>query len=188
MQLTLSHISYAYPGATSPILNNVSLAFPQGWTALLGDNGCGKTTLARLACGLIKPDAGSSTQGLVCAYCAQETAAPPEALYDFAASYDRLARDLRHVLRLEDDMPWRYAALSCGEQKKLQVACALWQRPDVLALDEPTNHLDLHSAQTLEQALAAYPGALLLVSHDEPFLAACTSRRWEVRDGAVRER
>ena len=185
MQLTLSHISYAYPGATSPILNNVSLAFPQGWTALLGDNGCGKTTLARLACGLIKPDAGSSTQGLVCAYCAQETAAPPEALYDFAASYDRLARDLRHVLRLEDDMPWRYAALSCGEQKKLQVACALWQRPDVLALDEPTNHLDHDAREQLALALARFRGIGILVSHDRELIDAVAARCASFEAGGV---
>ena len=49
MQITLSNVRYTYPGATEPILNNVNVTFPQGWSGLLGDNGCGKTTLARNA-------------------------------------------------------------------------------------------------------------------------------------------
>ena len=52
MQLALSRVTYTHPAAQDPILNNVTIAFPQGWTGLLGDNGCGKSTLARIACGL----------------------------------------------------------------------------------------------------------------------------------------
>ena len=59
MQLALSRVTYTHPAAQDPILNNVTIAFPQGWTGLLGDNGCGKSTLARLACGLIVPDSGT---------------------------------------------------------------------------------------------------------------------------------
>ena len=51
MQLALSRVSYTHPAAQDPILNNVTISFPQGWTGLLGDNGCGKSTLARIACG-----------------------------------------------------------------------------------------------------------------------------------------
>ena len=72
MQLVLSGVRYAYPAAREAVLNNVTITFPAGWTALLGDNGCGKTTLAKIACGLIGPDAGSVTRGLVCAYVAQD--------------------------------------------------------------------------------------------------------------------
>ncbi len=59
MQLALSRVTYTHPAAQDPILNNVTIAFPHGWTGLLGDNGCGKSTLARLACGLIVPDSGT---------------------------------------------------------------------------------------------------------------------------------
>lgn len=187
MQLALSGVSYTYPAAPSPILSNIFITFPQGWTGLLGDNGCGKSTLARIACGLLAPHAGSVTRGLVAVLCTQEVDDPPEELFDFAVDYGREARGLRHIFALEDDMPWRFDELSCGERKKLQIAVALWRRPDVLVADEPTNHLDLHSTQALERALAAYPGALVLVSHDRAFLAACTNRTWEVRDGRVRE-
>lgn len=65
MQLTLSGIRYSYPAALEPILNNVTISFSEGWTGLLGDNGCGKTTLAKIACGLIAPDAGSVSPSLV---------------------------------------------------------------------------------------------------------------------------
>lgn len=187
MQLMLSGVRYAYPSAREAVLDNVTITFPVGWTALLGDNGCGKTSLARMACGLLVPDAGSVTRGLVCAYVAQDADEPPEGLTDFALDYGRDARELREAFRIEDDMPWRFDELSFGERKKLQVAVALWGRPDVLVADEPTNHLDLHSTEALERALAAYPGALVLVSHDQRFLSACTSRTWEVRDGRVRE-
>ena len=77
---------------------------------------------------------------------------------------------------------------SPGELRKLMLALGMLDHPELIIMDEPTNHLDLHSTEALERALAAYPGALLLVSHDHAFLAACTGRTWEVRDGAVRER
>ena len=84
MQITLSNVRYTYPGATEPILNNVNVTFPQGWSGLLGDNGCGKTTLARIAVGALKPDSGGVTGGLFCVLCPQETDVPPDALADFA--------------------------------------------------------------------------------------------------------
>ena len=49
MQLALSRVTYTHPAAQDPILNNVTIAFPQGWAGLLGDNGCGKSTLAKIA-------------------------------------------------------------------------------------------------------------------------------------------
>ena len=76
---------------------------------------------------------------------------------------------------------------SPGELRKLMLAEGITRHPVLIIMDEPTNHLDLHSVEALERALAAYPGALLLVSHDRRFLGACTSRTWEVRDGRVRE-
>ena len=58
-------------------------------------------------------------------------------------------------------------------------------RPQLILLDEPTNHLDISSTEALEQALAAYRGALVVVSHDHRFLRACTTTTWAVRDGQV---
>ena len=78
--------------------------------------------------------------------------------------------------------------VSPGELRKLMLALGMLDRPVLILMDEPTNHLDLHSTEALEQALSAFPGALVLVSHDPTFLAAATARTWEVRDGRVRER
>ena len=68
------------------------------------------------------------------------------------------------------------------------LALGMLEHPALIIMDEPTNHLDLHSTEALERALAAYPGALLLVSHDRVFLDGCTTATWEVRDGEVTAR
>ena len=176
MQLALSRVTYTHPAAQDPILNNVTIAFPQGWTGLLGDNGCGKSTLARLACGLIVPDSGTVSNGLFAVYCPQEADEAPHALADFALDFGREARSLRKRLSLTDDMPWRWDELSFGERKKLQIACSLWQRPDVLAVDEPTNHLDREARAQLTGLLASFTGVGILVSHDRELLDALASR------------
>lgn len=176
MQLALSRVTYTHPAAQDPILNNVTIAFPQGWTGLLGDNGCGKSTLARLACGLIAPDSGTVSNGLFAVYCPQEADEAPHALADFALDFGREARSLRKRLSLTDDMPWRWDELSFGERKKLQIACSLWQRPDVIAVDEPTNHLDREARAQLTGLLASFTGVGILVSHDRELLDALASR------------
>ncbi len=185
MQLMLSGVRYAYPAAREAVLDNVTITFPTGWTALLGDNGCGKTTLAKIACGLLTPDAGSVTRGLVCAYVAQDADEPPEALTDFALDYGREARELREAFRIEDDMPWRFDELSFGERKKLQVAVALWGRPDVLVADEPTNHLDADARAELGAALARFRGIGILVSHDRDLVDALASRCASFEPGGI---
>lgn len=188
MQLSLQSIAYTYSSSVEPILHNVSVVFPQGWTGLLGDNGCGKTTLAKIACGQLAPQEGMVTGPSVALLCSQETAFVPENLYDFAAAYDREARDLRRELALEDDMPWRYDELSCGEQKKLQIACALWAKPDVLVLDEPTNHIDAAARSCLMTALRRFDGIGIVVSHDRELLDGLVDRCASFEAGTVRVR
>lgn len=170
MQLNLSNIRYCYPQAEEPVLRGITAAFPQGWTGIVGDNGCGKTTIAKVACGLIRPDGGSVGPQLVSAYCAQDATNAPDNLEDFAMAYDRLAAHLRQVLDLEDDWPWRYESLSGGQQKRLQVACALWTEPDVLVMDEPTNHVDATTRREVFRALEGFGGIGILISHDRALL------------------
>jgi ATPase subunit of ABC transporter with duplicated ATPase domains len=78
------------------------------------------------------------------------------------------------------------ASPSPGEARKLALAMGMGRHAWALVLDEPTNHLDLPTVERLEAALAEYPGAVLLVTHDPAFAARCTARRWHVEDGAVR--
>jgi len=93
---------------------------------------------------------------------------------------DRTREIERQAERLRDtEQP------SPGEARKLEIAFGLAGRAWLLVLDEPTNHLDLPAIQSLEAALAQWPGTLLLVSHDEAFAARCTSIEWAVEHGKV---
>ena len=185
MQITLSDVGYTYPDAVEPLFSHVTITFPQGWSGLLGDNGCGKTTLARIAVGQLTPQTGSVSTGHFCALCTQETDTPPDTLVDFALDYGREARHLRTIFCLDDDMFWRFDTLSHGERKKIQIAVALWQRPDVLVLDEPTNHIDHESRMQLIQAMQTYRGIGILVSHDRELLDAVVTRCVSFEDGKI---
>lgn len=175
MQLNLSNIEYTYPSAVEPTVHDVSIVLPQGWTGLVGNNGSGKTTLARIVCGLLQPDKGVVSPSFFSAYCAQNATEAPSNLFDFAVAYDDLALKLRRELSLGDDWPWHFETLSCGQQKRLQVACALWASPDVLVVDEPTNHVDAATKHALVEALSQFKGIGVLISHDRELLdTLCT--------------
>lgn len=185
MQLNLSNIEYTYPLAAEPTIRNVTATLPAGWTGFVGDNGSGKTTLARVVCGLLQPDAGAVSPSLFSTYCAQSTEEPPGNLEDFAVSYDRAAIQLRNELSIGDEWPWRFDTLSCGQQKRLQVACALWSASDVLVVDEPTNHVDASTRQALFVALSKFKGVGVLISHDRELLDALCSQCLFIANGTA---
>lgn len=170
MELHLNSIIYEYPSATEPILNGVSVTFKSGWTGIIGDNGCGKTTLARIATGQLQPESGQVTPSVVTAYCEQDSSLQPPALDDFGSAYDRHAIMLRTRLGIGDDWPYRFDTLSSGQKKRLQVAVSLWQEADLLVMDEPTNHVDATTRQAIAHALGSYRGIGLLISHDRDLL------------------
>lgn len=176
MQLDITGIEYRYPQAAEPVLRGVTATFPRGWTGIVGDNGCGKTTLARIACGLLEPDTGSVSRGLVAAYCPQDATELPPGLEDFACAFDRAALRLRSALGIEEGWAWRYDTLSGGQQKRLQVAAALWRSPDLLVADEPTNHVDASTRAALQEALVGFRGIGLLISHDRVLLDSLCTR------------
>lgn len=154
MQLNLTNISYTYPGAVSPAVRDVGVTFSSGWTAVIGDNGCGKSTLARIATRLIEPDSGTVGSKLFSVYCQQDSSLEPGNLIDFASDWNQEAQRAKALLHIGDDWPWRYDTLSGGQQKRLQIACALYARPDVLVMDEPTNDLDAPTREIVSEALA----------------------------------
>lgn len=170
MFLTMHHLSHTYDGADERALDDVSLVFASGWTGIVGPNGAGKSTLVRCACGMLAPDQGAVSPRMRGTVCDQSTALPPATLEEFACDYGATAVKLRTLLQIEDEWLWRYASLSHGERKRIQIACALSAEPSVLALDEPTNHLDAPTRALVAQALASFRGIGLLVSHDRALL------------------
>ena len=170
LQMNLTNIGYTYPGAAQPVLSGITLALAPGWCGIVGDNGCGKTTLARVVCGQLAPSEGTLTHGPVCAMCEQDANVAPARLTEFACDYAADAVRLRARLGVQDDWPWRFDELSGGQRKRLQVAVALWERPDLLVMDEPTNHVDAPTRRAIMGALAEFRGIGLLISHDRELL------------------
>lgn len=168
--LSLTNIEYAYPESVKSVFSDVTAMFAAGWTGVVGNNGCGKSTLAHIACGTLSPTKGTVAPLLTSAYCAQDTAEEPPALFDFACDYSPDTMRLRANLNIQDDMLWRFTELSAGEQKKIQIAAALWMNPQILVLDEPTNHIDAACRNELVRTLSRFKGIGVLISHDRSLL------------------
>ena len=174
MSLEIQKLYFSYPSSHVTLFEDFSLQFNDGWTCIAGSNGCGKSTLLKLIAGLLKPDegrivsGGQSTTGCVI-YCPQETAEVPENLYSVFWSDDNEVRRFFSMLHITEEMIGRYDSLSGGEKKRIQIACALADRPTVLLLDEPTNHLDEGTVRMISDTLALFSGIGIIVSHDRSF-------------------
>lgn len=168
--LKFQHVSFTYPTAPRPLLEDVSVHFTPGWSGLVGANGTGKTTFLKLATGILEPDVGRIEIPPLVLYCPQRTEAMPEKLPALIQAGEKQANVIRDRLGLREDWPGRWETLSYGERKRAQIAVALWQAPDLLAVDEPTNHVDAEARRVLREALFAFPGVGLLVSHDRDLL------------------
>ncbi|HEY4045646.1 MAG TPA: ABC-F family ATP-binding cassette domain-containing protein [Acidobacteriaceae bacterium] len=170
-------------GAT-PLFRNISFTVSEGdRIGLIGPNGSGKSTLLGVLCGLIEPDEGEvQTQRRArLSYVAQESHFPADqtvrtvlesALQRRSVAEAEWEGRLRETLGRAGfiDFNGKAAALSGGWRKRLAIAQALVEQPDVLLLDEPTNHLDLAGIEWLESMLEGAPFACVAVSHDRYFL------------------
>jgi ATP-binding cassette subfamily F protein 3 len=195
--IALDDVAVGYePGR--PVLKRLTLRVDaDDRVALIGENGNGKSTLVKLLTGRLAPFSGTVIRAdkLRSAYFAQHQL---DELNPTASAYD-------HVRALMGDAPEAKlraragaigfpggmadtpaANLSGGEKSRLLLGLATFEGPHLVVLDEPTNHLDIDSRAALIEAINAYRGAVILVSHDRFLLEACAERLWLVADGGVK--
>jgi ATP-binding cassette, subfamily F, member 3 len=194
--LALERVAVGYDG--TPVLRNVSLSIDMDdRVALLGANGNGKSTLAKLLADRLPALSGEIHCGpkLRVGYFAQHQA---DELVESEAPIDHMARALPRAsppqVRAQlarfgldaDRAGTPVANLSGGEKARLLLSLATRDAPQLLILDEPTNHLDIDAREALVKALADFQGAVLLITHDPHLVELIADRLWLVADGTVR--
>ncbi|MBO8191654.1 ABC-F family ATP-binding cassette domain-containing protein [Streptomyces oryzae] len=208
-----SRLSFSWPDGT-PVLTDFDLAVGPGRTGLIGLNGSGKSTLLKLLAGELRPDVGTVTVAGEVGYLPQNLTLNTALRVDEALGVARARAALHaieagdvseeHFTAVGDDwdveersratldqlglahvgLDRTIGELSGGESVLLRLAALLLARPDVLLLDEPTNNLDRAARQRLHDAVAAFPGVLVVVSHDRELLAL-VDQIAELRGGEV---
>ncbi len=184
--LAVRDVTKGYGGP--PVLRGVSFELRRGQKlAVVGPNGIGKTTLLKLIVGGLEPDAGQLKLGyeVHLGYFGQEDRSALDGktslvdwLYGAAPgeTVGVIRGTLGRVLFSGDDVEKATGALSGGEAARLILARLMLQRGNLLVLDEPTNHLDLEGREALLDALQAYEGTLVFVSHDRHFVSSLADR------------
>ena len=165
--------------------------------AFVGPNGAGKSTLLRLIMGVETPEEGSARLGehnVIASYFEQNQAEALdlnktviETMFEAVPDWTQTqVRSLLGSFCFSNDSVFKdVGKLSGGEKARLALALMLLSPCNLLVLDEPTNHLDIPAKQMLEDALCAYEGAALLVSHDRYFISRVANRIVEIRDGEL---
>lgn len=192
-----SELTGGYPQKI--VFQNVNIEVHRGdKVALIGKNGEGKTTLMRIIMQQLSPIEGIANIGynVNIGYFAQNQ----EDILDKSLSvYETLEEiavgDIRTKLRdllaqflfKGEDIDKKVAVLSGGERARLAMAKLMLEPYNVLTLDEPTNHMDIKSKEILKQALKAFDGTIIIVSHDRDFLEGLVDKMYEFRNGGVRE-
>ncbi len=196
--LQLSEVSLAYGHVA--LLDHADLVVEPGERlGLIGRNGTGKSSLLRIVEGTAKPDDGRVwiSPGARVTSVAQEPALDPDlTVFEAAAAglRETLAEvdawSLNHRVEIALDRlhlkgEARVGDLSGGQKKRVSLAHALVLEPDLLLLDEPTNHLDVGAIEWLEETLAAFAGAVIVVTHDRRFLDRVATRIIELDRGTL---
>ncbi len=195
--IALDGVAVGYhPG--DPVLRKLSLRIDaDDRIALLGANGNGKSTFAKLLAGRLKAETGTMTvaPGLKVAIFAQhqlDDLRPEENAYEHVRRMMPEAPESKVRARVAqfglatEKMNTAAKDLSGGEKARLLMGLAAFEGPNLFILDEPTNHLDIDSRESLIHALNDFPGAVILISHDRHLIEATADRLWLVKDGSVR--
>lgn len=192
-----SGITVGYPGKV--VFRDADIEVKRGEkVALIGRNGEGKTTLMRVITGELTPLSGEAKIGynVAMGYYAQNQEDILDRNLTVWETLDNIAvGDIRTKLRdilaqflfRGEDIYKKVSVLSGGERARLGMAKFMLQPYNLLALDEPTNHMDIKSKEILKEALKAYDGTLIVVSHDRDFLDGLVEKMYEFRDGKVKE-
>ena len=192
----LEHLSKHY--GSKQVLNDINLLLERdSKTAFVGQNGQGKTTLAKIVVGELEYE-GQLKQGhnVQIGYFAQNQAEYLDGSKTVLDTMTEAANEsnrskVRDILGSflfgGDDVEKYVRVLSGGERNRLALAKMLLQPFNVLVMDEPTNHLDIQSKNVLKQALQNFNGTLILVSHDRDFLQGLTNKVYEFRDMRIKE-
>ena len=192
-----SGITVGYPGKV--VFRDADIEVKRGEkVALIGRNGEGKTTLMRVITGELTPLEGEAKRGynVAMGYYAQNQEDILDRNLTVWETLDNIAvGDIRTKLRdilaqflfRGEDIDKKVSVLSGGERARLGMAKFMLQPYNLLALDEPTNHMDIKSKEILKEALKAYDGTLIVVSHDRDFLDGLVDKMYEFRDGKVKE-
>lgn len=161
---------------------------PQDKICLIGQNGAGKSTLFKVLSQLISLDKGDyfKQPGLRVGYLQQKLIVDQnhKTALDYMMQFcEEEYIALEFLSRLKVEPSWELTNLSGGQNRRLCLASALAQNPDVLLLDEPTNHLDIESIEWLEDYLNKFKGAFVVISHDRAFLKKISRKIWWLYQG-----
>jgi ATPase subunit of ABC transporter with duplicated ATPase domains len=182
-----------------PLFEDLNLHIEAGArVAIIGQNGIGKTTLARCLLGDVEPDSGEIkwSENAKVGHFAQDNSPEFEQdmnLFDWITQWQPKGADeqllrgtLGRMLFSRDDSEKSVKVVSGGEKGRLMFGKLILQKDNVLVMDEPTNHLDMESIEALNLALENYPGTLIFISHDREFVSSLATRVIEITpDGVV---
>jgi len=207
-QISVAFQGKGFAGNDVIVIKNLSKSYGEEWIlsnvnlnvkkddriALIGGNGCGKTTLLKIITGEVEADTGIVKIGNSVKY-----AFLPQ-IVTFSYPEYSVLDTMKHEMEMSEEMARnRLAAfhfrgeevfkqvgsLSGGEKSRLRLCILMQNDINLLILDEPTNHLDIASREWIEEAVAGFEGTILFVSHDRYFINKFANRIWELKDGSI---